>query len=64
MDNHLHLLLRLDSQGAQNWSNDDLSSLTSDPAQEVELWLLPLEDLRAQGSSRAGMVEGCTFSLA
>jgi len=41
---------------------DDLSSLTSDPAQEADLWLLPLEDMRAQGSSRAGMVEGCTFS--
>ncbi len=33
--------------------------MTSDPAQEADLWLLPLEeDMRAQGSSRAGMVEG------
>ncbi len=41
---------------------DDLSSMTSDPAQEADLWLLPLEDMRAESSSRAGMVEGCTFS--
>ncbi len=41
---------------------DDLSCMTSDPAQEADLWLLPLEEMRARGSSRAGMVEGCTFS--
>ncbi len=41
---------------------DDLSSLTSNPAQEADLWLLPVEDLRASGGLRAGMVEGFTFA--
>ena len=41
---------------------DDLSTLTSHPAQEADLWLTPLEDLRGSDGSRAGMVEGCTLS--
>jgi hypothetical protein len=42
--------------------DDDLSTFTSNPAQEADLWLLPVEDLRRQGSPRAGMVEGCSLS--
>ncbi len=41
---------------------DGLSSLTSNPAQDADLWLLPVEDLRASGGLRAGMAEGCTTS--
>ena len=41
---------------------DDLSTLTRDPPQERGLWLLPLDDLRDEGSSQAGLMAGCTLS--
>ncbi len=41
---------------------DDLSTLTHDASQEQGLWLLPVDDLRNEGSLRAGLVEGCTLS--
>ena len=48
--------------GSMATIRDDLSTRTSQPAQEADLWLMPLEDLRTHGGQRVGMVEGCTFA--
>jgi hypothetical protein len=44
MDNHLHLLLRLDSQRAQNWSNEEVAGrwLTLFPVRDVAGKALPI----------------------
>jgi len=41
---------------------DDLSTLTRDRSQEQGLWLLPVDDLRNDGSVRPGLLAGCTLS--
>jgi hypothetical protein len=43
--------------------NEDLSTLTQNPAQKAGLWSLPLDDRRAGGAGRAGLMVGCTLSF-
>src|SRR5271165_3538295 len=47
MDNHLHLLLRLDSQRAQNWSNEEVARrwLTNFPVRDVAGKALPISPI-------------------
>lgn len=62
---HTSLRERLDhcrAQGAEATLRDDLSTRTDDPRQEAGLWLLPLNDRRADGKGRAGLVAGFTLS--
>jgi hypothetical protein len=62
---HTSLRARIDNcraNGTLETVRDDLSTLTANPAQEADSWLLPLDDLRGQEGGRAGMVEGCTLS--
>ena len=48
MDNHLHLLLRLDSQRAQSWSDEEVARrwLTLFPVRDVTGKALPISQNR------------------
>ena len=48
MDNHLHLLLRLDSQRAENWSSEEVARrwLTLFPLRDVSGNALPISESR------------------
>jgi hypothetical protein len=62
---HTSFRARLDhcrDQGAIDSVRDDLSNLTHDPAQEQNGWLLPINDLRGEGTTRAGLMRGLTLS--
>jgi hypothetical protein len=50
------------ANGTLETIRDDLSTSTRNPWQERGLWLIPLDDLRDEGSSRAGLMAGCTLS--
>jgi hypothetical protein len=61
---HTSLRVRLDhcqTNGSDHALRDDLSTLTRNPAQEVGLWLLPLDDTRVNGGDRPGLMAGCTL---
>jgi len=63
---HTSLRVRLDHRelnGSDHTLHDDLSTLTRNPAQEAGLWLLPLDDSRADGAGRPGLMAGCTLSF-
>jgi hypothetical protein len=63
---HTSLRVRLDhceSNGSDHNLHEDLSTLTRNPAQEAGLWLLPLDDGRADGAGRPGLMVGCTLSF-
>jgi hypothetical protein len=63
---HTSLRVRLDhcqTNGSDHTLRDDLSTLTRNPAQEVGLWLLPLDDTRVNGGDRPGLMAGCTLSF-
>ena len=62
---HTSLRVRLDHcqiNGTYHTLRDDLSTLTCNPAQEAGLWLLPVDDSRANGGDRPGLIAGCTLS--
>jgi hypothetical protein len=62
---HTSLRTRLDqcrAEGTLEGLRDELSTQTRDPAQEAGGWLLPIDDHRAEGSTRAGLVCGLTLS--
>ena len=50
------------ANGTVETLRDDLSVLTRNPAQEAGLWLLPVDDDRAQGGERPGLHDGLTLS--
>ena len=62
---HTSLRARLDhcqSQGGLAALKDDLSTRTSRPELERGHWLLPIEDRRQQGETRAGLLDGFNLS--
>ena len=62
---HTSLRTRLDhcqANGTVETLRDDLSTLTRNPSQEAELWLMPVDDDRPYGGDRTGLIAGCTLS--
>jgi hypothetical protein len=62
---HTSFRARLDhcrEQGTTETVRDDLSTLTHDAAQEQDRWLLPINDLCGEGTTRAGLMPGLTLS--
>lgn len=62
---HTSFRTRLDhakAEGTLATLRDDLSTLTRNPDQERRLWILPTDDLRDRGGTRAGLATGCTLS--
>ncbi|MDR3633534.1 MAG: hypothetical protein P4L84_06840, partial [Isosphaeraceae bacterium] len=62
---HTSLRTRLDQcrgEGTLETLRDDLSTVTRDAAQELGGWLLPIEDRRAEGNLRGGVMPGLTLS--
>jgi hypothetical protein len=53
---------RCREQGTLETIRDDLTAQTHDPAEEQQGWLLPINDLRSEGNSRAGLIPGLTLS--
>ena len=63
---HTSLRVRLDnceSSGSIHARHEDASTLGPDATRDVNLWLLPLDDIRADGFSRPGLMAGCTLSF-
>jgi hypothetical protein len=50
------------AEGTLETLGDGLSTETRDAAQEAGGWLLPIDDRRAEGSARAGLLPGFTLS--
>lgn len=50
------------AEGTVDALRDELSTQTRNPAQEAGGWLLPIDDHRAEGGARAGLVSGLTLS--
>ena len=62
---HTSLATRIDhcrANATVETLRDDLSVLTRNPAQEADLWLLPVDDDRSHGGERPGLHEGLTLS--
>jgi hypothetical protein len=63
---HTSLRVRLDhcdQNGSIHTLREDLSSTSRNDTQEAGLWLLPLDDNRADGAVRPGLMPGCTLSF-
>ena len=63
---HTSLRVRLDHcdlNGSIPTLREDRSNLSRNDTQEAGLWLLPLDDNRADGAVRPGLMPGCTLSF-
>jgi hypothetical protein len=61
MDNHLHVLVRLDPDSATGWSDEEVVRRWGRLFPLREHWLCPVQDRRQLDSIREGMLEGTSL---